>query len=152
AVYPVVLDPTLSAELAIDPVLAIGPAYGAQDHPAIAFDGTNYLVAWDGVGATRVAPNGAVLDPLGIPIPFLGTLPAVAFDGTRYIVVAATPQGKIIAARVATDGTVLDPNGIDVGTGTTPSVAAQNGTFVVVWEDGLAIRVKRIAPDGTPGA
>jgi hypothetical protein len=128
--------------------------YG-QFEPAIAFDGTNYLVVWMGVwGASswdicgaRVDVDGRVLDPSGFPIASTAggeRSPAVAFDGTNYLVAWWGPESKsgdsIAAARVAPDGTLLDPAGIAVSTtftyGCAPVVAASGGNNLVVWWDG----------------
>src|SRR5207244_336680 len=71
---------------------AISTANDDQFAPAVAFDGTNFLVVWgDQRGATtdvygaRVTPDGTVLDPNGFPIvirPRAQLWPSVAFDGT----------------------------------------------------------------------
>ena len=71
--YPLVLDPTVSPESFVSGV----PAGDAQVSPAVAFDGTNFLVVWSdyrsGSGSTdiygaRVAPTGRVLDPSGFVV------------------------------------------------------------------------------------
>src|SRR2546421_11792365 len=71
------------------------PAPGDQLQPAVAFDGTNYLVIWDDtrsgghdIYGIRVTPAGQVLDSGGIPIsaaPSDQDQPAVAFDGPNYL-------------------------------------------------------------------
>ena len=96
--YPLTLDPVVSVE---HPVADAVPARaeGAQTEPAVASDGTDYLVVWSDyrpngvsghiVGA-RVTASGTVLDGTGIVISTgAGTqrTPAVAFDGTNYLVV-----------------------------------------------------------------
>ena len=56
--------------------IAICTAQNNQYSPAIAFDGTNYLVAWEDcrsdtsgdIYGARVTPGGAVLDPNGVAI------------------------------------------------------------------------------------
>jgi hypothetical protein len=61
----------------------------AQTTPRAAFDGTNYLMVWNGkwygsedsIVATRLNASGSVLDPCGIRIG-KGAAPSVAFDGT----------------------------------------------------------------------
>jgi hypothetical protein len=63
------------AGVLLDPSgLAIAPWDGQEQAPALAFDGTNYLAAFEDfrsgqwIYGTRVSPAGAVLDPSGILI------------------------------------------------------------------------------------
>ena len=72
--YPVVLDPTLGAEFPVDANPVTGAAPGTQGNPAVAWNGVDYLVAWQddraGSGtdifAARVQPDGTLRDPAGI--------------------------------------------------------------------------------------
>ena len=131
--------------------IAISTASGAQRHPAVAFDGTNFLAVWqDGrvgdssVYAGRVTKAGSVLDPSGFPISIAANpqgLPAVAFDGTNYLVVwTDSSDGSdydIYAARVTQGGEVLDPSGVPVTTAVDcqwdPAVAFDGTNTLVVW-------------------
>src|SRR3990172_7704921 len=99
ASYPVVVDPLIGANIQVDSLSA------ADNYPAIAFDGTNYLVVWQsgtpdvsGTGTTaimgaRVSSSGTVLD--GTPLTIGDTanrddeFPSVTYDSvnSRYIVV-----------------------------------------------------------------
>jgi len=124
----------------------------SQQHPAVAFDGTNYVVTWldlDGqVRGTRVSPRGVVLDPDGIDISF--------GPGVRSDIALASGQGMSLAAwtldlddrfsdldiegvRVNSAGQVLDPEGIDISLGVarqgTPDVASDGRQYFVVWQD-----------------
>ncbi|MEO0189454.1 MAG: T9SS type A sorting domain-containing protein [candidate division WOR-3 bacterium] len=104
-------------------------ANGAQSNPAIAFDGTNFLVVWrDGrnglydIYGTRITPQGQVLDPQGIPIstaPNYQLAPKVAYGSNEYLVVWQDRRNSadypdIYGARVTPDGIVLDPDGIPI--------------------------------------
>ena len=89
--------------------------------PAVAFDGTNYLVVYRTgdlddleIRGTRISQAGIVLDPGGFPIVADDTrslsTPAVAFDGRSYLVTWQTsiPYAvNVNAARLRTDGTIL---------------------------------------------
>ena len=124
---------------------------GGQWSPSVAFDGTNYLVAWEDwaagdkdVLAVRVRPDGTVLDPYGIPIaPTVGEQekPQVAFGAGQYLVVwqgGLTDSGGVCARRVTEWGGVLDPAGIPIATSgqwTSPVVTFSNPNYMAVWED-----------------
>src|SRR3990170_6922052 len=102
ASYPVVVDPLIGTNIRVDTLTT------ADTFPAIAFDGTNYLIVWQtgtpnatGTGTTairgvRVSNAGTVLD--GTPLSIGDTasrddeFPSVAYDSvnTRYIVVWMT--------------------------------------------------------------
>jgi large repetitive protein len=108
------------------------PAPGDQRQPVLAFDGTNFLVAWADhragnwnwdVYGTRVSEDGLLLDPSGIAIstaPYPQRSPDVAFDGSNYLVIwddaRVAPDMDVYGSRVTPAGTILDPSGIAVTT------------------------------------
>ncbi len=127
-----------------------------QYSPAVAFDGTNYLVVWDDTRATvpqvfgaRITPGGLVLDPAGIAISTgnVQSAPSVGFDGTNVTVVwqdaRNSSQADVYAARVTPGGTVLDASGIAVASGgdaqRLPAIAADGRYLLVAWVDGDAL-------------
>jgi uncharacterized PurR-regulated membrane protein YhhQ (DUF165 family) len=127
--------------LAIDPSLS---AIGGR--PAIAFDGTNYFVAWvraSGVVAgSRVTTTGVLLDPNGITLgPGTGS-PSVAFDGANFLAVWEY-GGEVWGARVTPAGAVLDNPALALTSGagsqTRPlGLAFGDSTFLVAWRDGTS--------------
>jgi hypothetical protein len=142
--------------------IAISTATREQRMPAVAFDGTNYLVTWtdyrsetnpDVYGA-RVSPAGAVLDPAGIAISTgagYESSQALAFDGTNYLV--TWYRDRVYGTRVSTAGAVLDPAGIPISTTNAhdDSTVAFDGTnYLVAWGDrGYDIFGARVSPAGT---
>ena len=130
--------------LVLDPgSIVISGSNGSQYAPAIAFNGTVYLVVWtdlrnfmasssDLYGA-RVSTSGIVLDPGGIPISTRSSMqmePAVASDGTNFLATWTDTDGgsgsDIYGARVSSSGTVLVPYDIGI------SQAYSNQTYSAV--------------------
>jgi hypothetical protein len=132
------------------------PAPGEQSAPAIAFDGTHYLVVWEDYrrhadGSQHGGLYGALVTRTGQPVEPEGFLisdahsrqgmPSVAFNGANFLVVWEDMRGgqghDVYAARVSPDGTVLDPDGIPVATATSsqrePSVVSDGDGFLVAW-------------------
>jgi hypothetical protein len=123
--------------------------------PALAFDGTNFLLVWTDARAepsggdiygTRLRRDGVPVDTVPFPIsagPGTQTTPSVAFDGTRYLAVwsdnRADPNSTdVYGARVRRSGAVLDPDGIPISTAPNPQTAPEvtaNGPFLVAWSD-----------------
>ncbi|MCX7837069.1 MAG: T9SS type A sorting domain-containing protein [candidate division WOR-3 bacterium] len=133
--------------------IIISNAEDYQTSPAVAFDGTNYLVVWadwrNGEGdiyGARVTPEGIVLDPNGISISTAEinqVAPSLAFDGINYLVVwrdFRNYESDIYGARVSRQGTVLDPEGIPICTAIYdqygPNVSFDGTNYLVVWDDG----------------
>jgi hypothetical protein len=136
--------------------IGISTATGYQEYPAVAFDGTNYIVVCqdyrsgsdEDIHGARVTTLGIVLDSLGILISIAPGAqsqyaPSVASDGTNYLVVWQDDQNglddDIYGARVTASGTVLDPSGIPISTAAdyqeSPSVAFDGTNYLVVWQD-----------------
>src|SRR5512133_19115 len=129
------------------------PASGSQTGYAVAWGGTNYLVAWADVRGTtgsdiraaRVSPDGMLVDTATILVSAASgdqIVPSVAFDGTNYLVVwqdhRIAGDRDIRAARVTPAGNVLDPASIAIsqpGNQANPSVAFDGTSFLVVFED-----------------
>jgi hypothetical protein len=120
--------------------------------PAVASDGTNFLVVWSDWGdstsgnvyGARVTPQGTMLDPAGIDIsraPSMAYSQTLCFDGTNFLVVWEDHRAAsdIYGARVTPQGTVLDPAGITIseaaGLHWSPSLAFDGANSLVVWED-----------------
>ncbi len=140
-----------SGAFLLDTSVIYAPTYSEQSYPAIAFDGTNFLLVWrdhghGGVYGTRVDRMGRVLDSAGIAVTshaYGGQAPTVAFGGGCYLVVWAETRddtnASVYAARVDPSGVVLDPDGIAVSTGPElqayPAVASDGLDFLAVWTD-----------------
>ena len=159
-------------EFLVDTSVQYIAAPGYQEDPAVAFDGTNFLVVWvdwvsdssSGVYATRVSPQGTVLDPSGIAVSTAGSeqkYPAVAFDGTNFLAVWVDNRDSgddVFAARVTPQGTLLDPSGIAVSTApydqAYPAVTFDGTDFLVAWSDdwrsnpNTDIYAARVTPQG----
>ncbi len=136
--------------------IAISTVAGSDEtSPAVAWDGTNYLVVWDDkrdadpymkdIYGARVGTDGAVLDPGGFLIS--GALrnqesPSVAWNGQSYLVTFTDDRN---VTRHQVTGALLDSTGqqtlIDIGIGSTAgdqiaSTVASNGTdFLVAWSE-----------------
>jgi hypothetical protein len=92
------------------------PAPFARRGPAVTYGSGKFLVGWGDVRpgneyATRVKPDGTVLDPEGIRINVLdesdfGSQPAIAYDGKNFQYAWRSDDG-ISLARVKPDGTLL---------------------------------------------
>jgi len=134
------------------------PFMGSDSYrPAIAFNGTNYLIASD-TRVTGQAPNvyGTLASPSAFtPVTPGGGLfstavaaqydPRVASDGTDYLLVwsdernVATTGQDIFAARVSRDAGLLDPSGFAVSTAPgrqlIPTAAFTGSDYLVAWLD-----------------
>jgi len=127
-----------------------------QRNPAVASDGTNYLVVWEEARSGGFSPDiyGTLIDASGRQLNedaiAISTstgnqaYPAVAFDNDSiYLVVWQDDRSgstdDIYGTRVSTSGNVLDPPGIAISTQTGnqqfPSVAFDGTRFLVVWDD-----------------
>ncbi len=133
--------------------IAVSTAAGDQGAPAVAFDGTDYLVVWQDsrdslcdIYAARVSQAGAVLDPSGIAVSTAAGdqgIPRVAFDGTNFFVVWQDYRNgvysDIYGARVSQDGALIDPSGFPVSTAAgwqgSPAVAFDGTDFLASWVD-----------------
>jgi hypothetical protein len=132
------------------PAIPIATGSREQYSPAVAFDGTNWLVVFvedptqgRSVYGKRVDRNGTVLDTAPIPIAANGNYhytPAVSHDGTNWLVVYwREPDYNLWGKRVSPSGSVLDPSGIPISTATSsqrfPDVAYDGTNWLVVWQD-----------------
>jgi M6 family metalloprotease-like protein len=94
---------------------------------SLAFDGTNYMVVWNSwypdpedIYAARIAPDGTVLDPGGVPlIAGVGSQfsVSIAFGGGNYFIVwndfqQSTGIAKTLGSRMTLDGKLIDGSGV----------------------------------------
>jgi hypothetical protein len=164
---------------AIGAPFTIAPPGGSQANPTIAFDSTNYLVAWEGTGginATRVSTTGVPLDvaPPGLIFASNGSQsgaivgsPTLAFDGTNFLLAYtdARAQGAgglnyavISASRISSGGALLDGSPDSPGIAVTsapgvvvgrPTAAFLGGQYWLAWEHGAMLYGARISIAGS---
>lgn len=131
--------------------IIIAAGIGNQVEPAVASNGTDFLVVWsgpDGSGGSdifgaRVSGAGAVLDPGGITIcgePDLQSNPAVASNGADYLVAwqdGRTSSPRIFAGRVSAAGVALDGDGLAVSAASNgasaPALASNGANYLAAW-------------------
>lgn len=171
AIYGARIDGTTG--ISLDPAGILLSANGFHEtSPAVAFNGTEYLVVWvdergpSGIWGTRVSTAGTVLDPGGLNL-FTGLIsnvePAVASDGSSWFVVwrdfrnSSTTGPDIYGGRVNPLGVPLDPAGVPVSNAVLdqarPRVTFGGGFYFVIWDDlragvGDDIYGTRVTPSG----
>ncbi len=98
------------------PTPSADPLPLALSGPAVAYGGGKFLVAWwdvreGGVYATRLRPDGTLVDPEGIRLNIgteAGGPPSIAYDGKQFVVVWDAGD-TIDGVRVRPDGEVVGP-------------------------------------------
>ena len=156
-------------------VSSISSTYAqVQMNPAIAFDGTNFLIAWQDlrgstwdIYANRISQAAVVLDGNGFALangPNAEETPAIAFDGANYLVAweewldTTTRDSSIIGRRVSPAGALIDAAPLTLaaapGEQSEPTVAFDGINTLVAWTDYRAggdsdILGVRVGKDGT---
>jgi hypothetical protein len=149
------------------PVADPGPPSPRTAHgrTSVAFGDGVHLTAFvvdQVVSATRVAPDGTVLDPTPIEVSRTFSYvvdPVVAFDGTNFLV-AWSADGKISGRRVSPSGDVVDASDIVISTretlGERPAIAFDGVNHLVAWVSPSTpggasgdIFGRRVSPQGT---
>ena len=156
-------------------VVLAPPATGSQQNPTVAWNGHDYLAAWQeapaavsAIRGTRVSAAGVVRDPAGLAIGPLSAstrrMPTVAGVGDGFVVAwedaRVMPYGDLYLARVAADGTVRDPAGLHpfttFHTRTTPALSSDGARALLVWQDGdggyNGVQSALLGADGLAGA
>jgi uncharacterized repeat protein (TIGR01451 family) len=153
AIYGARVNGTTGASLDPAAILLSNGGLG-EASPALAFNGTHYLVVWRdsrfpaGIWGTRVDPaTGAVIDPSGLnlfPTPANQPYsPQLASDGASWFVVWQDTRNAgssdIYGGLVTGAGTPLNPAGILISNAASsqfrPRVAFGDGYYLVVWAD-----------------
>ena len=143
-----------------------------QYNPAVAFDGTNYLVVWEGhyvvngvsqfygVHGSWVRPSdGQVLNGQSFTLSRTGGPPQLAYTDGRYLAawpISSNSQTDIQGVRVdATSGSVLDATALPIattqGNENHPALAGNGGEFLVTWS-GFEGRIGANRIRGSDGA
>ena len=138
----------------------------APSYRAVAFNGTNYLVIWEGddgqIRGARVSPGGVILDPRGFAITSGAMDPTgatLASDGTDYLVAFSDARFgccSIFGSRVTGAGRALNPRGIAIATHgrqqLEPAIAYDGTNYLVAWTDNRStsadIYGARVTPSG----
>ena len=140
--------------------IPVSAATGKQALPTVDFDGTNFLSAWHDerdvdphVYASRVAPDGTVLDPAGIAVDtrdMRDPEPTVTWSGTSHLVLfgsgSVSAWGPVLGRRlsIVAEPRLAPPIVVSLGANSqvSPQVASNGTDTLTAWID------RRAAPDG----
>ena len=142
------------------------PPIPIDDHPTIdtlwptvASDGTNWVVVWMDQGnyfeldATRISPEGAVLDPGGVAIhtPGFPDAPynaAITFTGGQYLLVWSgdnTIQGMRLTPTLQRTGNIFNITSVP---GNFPEVSGNGTDFFVAFQGDFSVYGARVTAGG----
>jgi hypothetical protein len=152
--------PFLDLEMVLGPPtrLDLPTGIGTRQRPGFGTSDTGHLAVWQQAFSTsfndtdlyaaRIAEDGTVLDPGGIPVstaPNRQGFQAVAWAGTSWVVLWEDARNsyltEIYGARISPEGVVLDPGGVLIAGGDmvqrrAPELAFDGTNVVAVWIDG----------------
>ncbi|MBN4049545.1 hypothetical protein JYT86_00645 [bacterium AH-315-N03] len=163
--FPASLDPIIGPE--IDPTTPVlSPSADSQVSPAVAWNGTEWLVAWTdswrpspAIRVSRISSSGVVLDPYGTEIwaTQVRGRPDIAWTGSAWLVVwewGGLSSNGVEAMRLSPTLTPLDPTPIRVTPARSsspryPSVACGGGECVIGYNrpSGFSARARRVGTD-----
>jgi len=150
------IDVTKTNDFEVRPTVNSDPILG---RPAIASNGTDFMIAWieySAVRCTRVSSEGQILDAGGITIGQTSGYPgypSVAFDGMNYLIVWA--DSEVFGVRIDPNGTVIDGNPRQITQGANaklraPSIVFDGHNYFVAWRtNDDQIKGARIAVDAS---
>jgi len=137
------------APIDLEPIrLAAGPSL---TNPAVAWNGSNYMIVWENAGeaghgqiyARRLTASGTILDPAPIPV-MRGQMPDVGALGSNYLIVATDWESNshfraTFAVRVGTNGAVLGAR-VPIGAyfDVWPRVVGFGNRWLAVWEQNVS--------------
>jgi len=152
------LAASLGPEITLAPRGPNAAAPHLQYQPDVASDGTDFIAVWidkrkesstHNAYAARIRRDGALLDPVGIPIgPEHSDEPRVAYAGNGLYVLSWTLDGTVYARLMRTDGTWASAP-MAAGPGYCADVAGTPDHLALAWYDGQ-IYTRRFFPDGGP--
>lgn len=158
------LSPGVTWATTAGPQTALGTPAAAQRAPAVSWDPVEevYVLVWEdarngpnGIDlyVARIAPDGTLQDPIGIPLLEVSVLadnesqPTIVYHPTAQVHLIAWQEARtgftdIFAARfLASSGTVIPSAGVQVTSGNDsegfPAVAAANQAFLVGYQANL---------------
>lgn len=158
--FPAVLDPTISAEVAVDPVELSTQTRTVMGRASIASGSTGQFAVWQdsrtppGVYGARISAAGAVLDPANLLLVRGMASPVVTSDGPGYLVAWIGDVNELYWSRVDASGAMLDPGGVArAGSlrGSAMALAFDGTNYVLAWSavsGSSEIRVARIGRSG----
>jgi hypothetical protein len=150
--------------------IPISTAAHDQSSPAIAWNGTQFLVVWADyrsntsldVFGTPVGATGNVVKPAGIAIAKTAkseATPALSANGSNFLVtwqaqVSSGATWDVLGTKVSPTGTPTNPGGKAIATGgndqTDPAVGIIGGNYLVAWSERRGTSTDLLASRITP--
>lgn len=138
--------------------LVVSPEGMSSEHPAIAWNGSMLLVAWNEMEfapgdaptlralhlrAARVSSGLSLLDPApmivatpGAARPFPPDAPSIASNGEDWLVVSELDEQQIVARRVLRSGNVEGTAAVKIGDGVAPAVTWDGRRYAIAYKSG----------------